>query len=336
MPRPLRIEQAGAIYHVTSRGNGRQRIFFSNDDYTRFLVQLVDSLETFAVALYAYALMQNHYHLLVRTRHPNLSRFMQRLNTSYALYARYKHGKPGHQLEGRYKARIIQGGEYAASLTRYVHLNPVKTDAAKNVNRRGRITIMESYPWSSYRGYVYRRYEEGYVSYDVLNSFGKKRWMARRRYRAYVESCLTENDEPLRRLLQSSSYAAGSEEYIEEIEERLRKRKTGTPRDRDIAVPEKHVGIAVIDRVAAQEYGIEPDALQYNGHSKGVGPAKATAIELACRMTGMTQRAIGLHYGGISSQAVSLARKKIRCREEVSVSVIQKLIGIIGKQSKQG
>ena len=82
MPRPPRKFFAGALYHVTSRGNGRGRIFFDDADCERFLIQLQDGLETSEVVLYAYVLMPNHYHLLVRTVHPNLDRFMQRLDTS--------------------------------------------------------------------------------------------------------------------------------------------------------------------------------------------------------------------------------------------------------------
>jgi hypothetical protein len=79
---------------------------------------LQDCLVTYKVTLYAYAVMPNRYHLLVRTAYPNLGRFMQRLNTSYALYSRHKHKKPGHRLEGRYKAKLVQDDEYTGSGTR--------------------------------------------------------------------------------------------------------------------------------------------------------------------------------------------------------------------------
>ena len=91
MARPPRIDFPNAVYHVTSRGNGRGIIFWSDDDRQRFLAQLADSLHTAGVQLYAFALMDNHFHLLVKTPRANLSRFMQRLLTRYALYSRYKH-----------------------------------------------------------------------------------------------------------------------------------------------------------------------------------------------------------------------------------------------------
>ena len=108
MPRAPRIDFPDALYHVISRGNGRADIFWTDDDRLRFLRQLADGLQTAGVLLYAYVLMDNHFHLLVRTPRANLSRFMQRLGTSYALYCRYKHRKPGHQLEGRFKAKLVE------------------------------------------------------------------------------------------------------------------------------------------------------------------------------------------------------------------------------------
>ena len=89
MARPPRIDFPNAVYHVTSRGNARGVIFWSDDDRQRFLAQLADSLHTSGVQLYAFVLMKNHFHLLVKTSRANLSRFMQRLLTRYALYSRY-------------------------------------------------------------------------------------------------------------------------------------------------------------------------------------------------------------------------------------------------------
>jgi putative transposase len=121
MPRPPRIDFPDAVYHVTSRGNGRAAIFWNDADRLRFLAQLADNLRTAGVVLYAYVLMDNHFHRLVRTPRANLSQFMQWLLTSYALYARYKHRRPGHQLQGRFKAKLIQDNLYLRAATRYIH-----------------------------------------------------------------------------------------------------------------------------------------------------------------------------------------------------------------------
>lgn len=108
MARLPRIDQRDGLCHVTSRGNGRQEIFWTDADRLRLLGQLADNLHTYGVILYAFVLMDNHFHLLVRTPRANLSRFMQRLCTAYALYARYKHRRPGHQFQpGRSGTRCM-------------------------------------------------------------------------------------------------------------------------------------------------------------------------------------------------------------------------------------
>ena len=96
MARPWRIRFPGAKYHVTSRGNGRARIFLCTGDYVRFLDQLAAALEADQVILYAFCLMPNHIHLEVATPRGNLPRFMQRLTTAYGMYFRYKKSRPGH------------------------------------------------------------------------------------------------------------------------------------------------------------------------------------------------------------------------------------------------
>ena len=138
MARPPRIDFPDALYHVTSRGNGRQRIFWTDRDRQRFLAQLGDGVHTDAIVLYAFVLMDNHFHLLVRTPRANLSRFMQRLNTSYAIYARYKHRRPGHQFEARFKAKLVEDETYLRALTRYIHLNPIKIAACRKLGRPAR------------------------------------------------------------------------------------------------------------------------------------------------------------------------------------------------------
>ena len=335
MPRPPRIEFAGALYHVTSRGNGRARLFFGDSDCERFLLQLQDNIDTYEVILYAYVLMQNHYHLLVRTRHANLSRFMQRLNTSYALYSRYKHRKPGHRLERRFHGKLVEGDDYALTLTRYIHLNPVKVAAAGAWDRTERLRRLESTRrWSSYGGYVDERRVEPFVCYDVLKSLGGKPTEARDRYRAYVQACLLKDDEPLRDLLQKSRHGIGSEEYIRELESKLRGRKTGDVRDRDVAFPKPWADVTWIDEVVSAEFGVPSGSFKMNGHAKGVGWAKAMAIELACRLTGLTQREIGGRYGGISSQAVSLARRKVR--EQGDGATLSRLVKAIEQRRRVG
>ena len=143
--------------------------------------QLADHLQLAAVVLYAYALMDNHFHLLCGTPRANLSRFMQRLLTAYALYARYKRRRPGHLFQGRFKAKLVEGEVYLLAVTRYIHLNPVKIAACDRWSGPQRLERLRSYRWSSYPGYVAADRSEDFVTYDVLREYGRDLGAARRR-----------------------------------------------------------------------------------------------------------------------------------------------------------
>ncbi len=321
MARPPRIEFEGALYHVTSRGNARQIIFHTDQDRQRFLRQLQDNLEQYGVILYAWVLMSNHYHLVVRTPRANLGRFMQRLNSSYSLYYRYKHAKPGHAFGGRYKAPLVESDEYLLALTQYVHLNPVKTKAAKQKTPRERIRMLEAYSWSSYSDYVKSRAPATWLDYEVLKQYGRNLEEARRRYRAYMQAMVAEDAEPLKDLMGRSMYALGSEEYVEKVEKDLSGGKTGQAKDADIYRPWRGIELAVIDQAVAKAYGIE--AGQLRKHGRSAGGAKAVAVELATRWSGLTQREIGAYYGGISGQAVYMMRQRLKNNSRINWSELE-------------
>jgi putative transposase len=101
MARPLRIEYPGAWYHLVCRGNERRSIFKGNADRVRFLVEM-----------HAYVLMDNHFHLVVMTREPNLRQFIQRFNTTYAVYFNRRHRRSGHLYWRRYKSVLIDADNY--------------------------------------------------------------------------------------------------------------------------------------------------------------------------------------------------------------------------------
>jgi len=127
MARPLRLEYAGALYHVTARGDRREDIFFLDEDRADFLSVLGEVCERFNWIVHAYCQMTNHYHLLLETVDGNLSRGMRRqLNGVYTQRLNRRHGLVGHLFQGRYKAVLVQKDAYLLELTRYVALNPVR------------------------------------------------------------------------------------------------------------------------------------------------------------------------------------------------------------------
>jgi putative transposase len=322
MARPPRIDYPNALYHVTSRGNGRQQVFWSDDDRQRFLGQLSHGVASAGIVLYAFAILDNHFHLLARTPRANLSRFMQRLNTAYALYARYKHYRPGHQFQGRFKAKLVEDETYLRTLTRYIHLNPIKIQSCRKMGRATRVRRLEAYPWSSYPGYVDAGKRLEFVCYDLLGDYGRTLAEARRQYRAYVHACVLEDDAPLLEAMAASRYAIGGAGFVEESERRLAMRRSGTEADRDVDLPRATVAIERIDETVAAHFDVPPAIL---AKRRGGGAAKIVAVELACRLTDMTQRAIGGHYGGISSGAVSNIRRRLQAGQYAYTDPVAKL-----------
>lgn len=178
MSRPLRIEFPGAIYHVTSRGNARRRVFLDDEDRDTMLSTLTWVAERFNWICHAYCLMDNHFHLLVETAQPNLSRGMRQLNGVYTQRFNRRHRKVGHLFQGRFKAILVERDSYLLELCRYVVLNPVRAKMVKSP---------QDYAWSSYRPTMGLAPAPGWLAVDwVLGQFAKTTAAARHRYAAYV------------------------------------------------------------------------------------------------------------------------------------------------------
>jgi len=331
MPRPLRKEYNGAKYHVTARGNGRNDIFLCEDDYDRFIEQLTMALEKDGVILYAYAIIPNHYHLLVETPRGNLHGFIQRLNTAYSLYWRYKHRKPGHVFQGRYGAKLVAGDRYLLALTRYIHLNPVKGKQWEKVAPAERRRQLRAYRRSSYRAYVGEQGGASFTNLRWLGLMGGRTLRANyRRYRAYVEDMILKDDEDLREALSASRYAVGDEEFIKGIEGSFKTKRQGDSRDADVIWPgDNHVSLLHIDEAVSEAYGMDRKVLKTHGNAAGM--AKGLAIELACAVGGISQRAAGRYYGGITCAAVGQQRRRLHDKIMKDVLLRQRFKQLVAK-----
>ena len=178
MARPLRIEFAGALYHVTSRGDRREAIFEDDEDRWAFLSTLAEVVGRFNWACHAYCLMTNHYHLVVETPDANLSKGMRQLNGVYTQASNRRHRRTGHLFQGRFKGILVDKESYLLELTRYVVLNPV---------RAGMVAQPGEWSWSSYRAMVGEAPTPTWLSTDgLLAQFGEIRTLARRGYREFV------------------------------------------------------------------------------------------------------------------------------------------------------
>lgn len=179
MARPLRIEFKDALYHVTSRGNAHQKIFFNDVDRRAFLRNLAYCLALHNVILHAYCIMGNHYHLFVETPDGNLSAFMRDVNGNYSQWFNTVHKRVGHLFQGRYKAFVIDGDSYLFEIARYIVLNPV---------RAGLVAHPREWKWSSYNATAGHTKTPDWLTTDwILSTCSKNRQEAQKQYRQHVK-----------------------------------------------------------------------------------------------------------------------------------------------------
>lgn len=150
MPRRLRVEYSGAIYHVMSRGDRREDIFLDDVDRQDFIKTLAEACRKTGWQVHAYCLMSNHYHLVLETPDANLVAGMAWLQSSYTIRLNHRHKLFGHVFSGRYKAQLVEGSGngYLRTVCDYVHLNPVRAGLLSAEER------LLAYPWSSLGWYL--------------------------------------------------------------------------------------------------------------------------------------------------------------------------------------
>lgn len=216
MARPIRIEFPGAIYHVTSRGNAQQPIFQYDSDRYRFLQLLEQSCKRYQWSVFAYCLMDNHYHLLIETHESTLSRGMRHLNGVYTQWFNHtrKNKRVGHLFQGRFKAILVDKDNYLLELCRYVVLNPLRAKI---------VATPIDYPWSSYRATVGYYPAGDWLNVDwTLSLFGKQKKRAIEKYIAFVEEGVGE-ESPLDGL--QGQLVLGCDEFVNKALSKLPKHK---------------------------------------------------------------------------------------------------------------
>jgi len=178
MARPIRIEYAGALYHVISRGDRREDIVVDDEDRLIWLEVFSQVCYRFNWRCHAWCLMDNHYHIVIETIEGNLSQGMRQLNGVFTQKTNRRHGRVGHVFQGRFKAILVQKDAYLLELSRYVVLNPI---------RAGMVTDLLDWEWSSYLAMMGGVSRSDWLETDwILNHFGGSKESAVINYENFI------------------------------------------------------------------------------------------------------------------------------------------------------
>jgi REP-associated tyrosine transposase len=309
MPRQPRIDHPGLLQHVIVRGIERTEIFLDDVDRQRFVDRFSQLLVETGTECYAWALIPNHFHLLLRCHRSELSHFMRRLLTGHAVYFNRRHNRSGHLFQNRYKSIVCEEESYLLELIRYLHLNPLRAGLLSEFGE------LDRYPWCGHAVLLGKRILSGQVVDDILKRFGKQVNTARRNYRQFVADGLTmgKKVDPVARdpgRIQASDAGAernedsddrilGSDEFVRDLRERAALREDSLS---PISLDELQKGVA-------ECFGLKPDAFGRRGRQNEPSSARA----LFCYLAVTKLRCSGVEVGqmlGIGGSSVSRAVRR--------------------------
>ena len=190
MPRKARIDAPGALHHVIVRGIERRKIFRSDYDRKNFLNRLGELIPETQTDCFAWAMLQNHAHLLLRTGLIPVSVLMSRLLTGYAVWFNKKYRRHGQLFQNRYKSILCQEDPYLKELVRYIHLNPLRAGLVEDMKK------LDKHPWCGH-SVVMNKTKQPWQNVDyVYGLFSDQKRLARKRYRVFVEKGIAEGKRP--------------------------------------------------------------------------------------------------------------------------------------------
>jgi putative transposase len=309
MARPLRLELPGALHHVFNRGNERKNIFRNDEDRNDFLALLVAERERCNWIIHDFALMDNHFHLVIETPEANLSKGMQRIEGTYAQRFNRRHDRCGHLFGGRFKSRLVEKESYLLELSRYVVLNPVQA---------GVVARPEDYVWSSYRAKAGYEAAPAWLDMSGLDQFSSDRKAARAEYRAFVEAKVGVEPTIWDNLV--GQVYLGSAEFIERVQEVIdeKPRSSEHPRaQRDVGRP----SISAVMGAVCEKLGLSPEEVrERRGHVARMVFAELGYWE-GLRTLREIARELGLRSAGHVSNLIRRCRLQRQSDEDLRVLV---------------
>jgi putative transposase len=219
MARRPRVHFPGALYHVISRGNQRQKVYRDDPDYRRFETLLGEMGKCHSITLYAYVLMPNHFHLLLEVSRMPLAKAMQTLLYRYTRYYNHRYRKIGHLFQGRYKAILCDRDSYLMELIRYLHLNPV---------RAGIVRDPKGYRWSSHGRYLQGKSDAAIAVVKGLRLWGGQRRAATKAYERFIGDGMEQGHRQEYYEVKEQQYLGG-DEFVEAVEQALEQEEEARP-----------------------------------------------------------------------------------------------------------
>ncbi len=313
MPRQPRLDAPDVLHHVMVRGIERRAIFRDDTDRADFLQRLAALATAGALTVYAWALLPNHAHLLVRSGGRPLSRSLRSLLTGYAGAFNRRHRRVGHLFQNRFKSIVVEEDPYLLELVRYLHLNPVRAGIVPDLG------ALDGYPWTGHSALLGTVPRPWQATAAILRQFGPTPRRATRAYRGFVAAGVAQGRRPelqgggLVRSLGGwtavatlrhgrEAYAAdervlGASDFVEQLRQTVAAPAAAAPRR--LPLPR------VLQAVAAA-MGLAPAALAGAGRTPRVARAREGVAYLWCRRAGQSGRVLAAALG-ISHQAVYAA-----------------------------
>jgi hypothetical protein len=263
-----------------------------------------ESLSIYHVILYAYVLMDNHFHLVLQTLRGNLSEFMRRCNISYTSWFNFHHNTCGHLYQGRYKALLVDADNYLLVLSRYVHLNPVWARRLRQCGYREKMQHVYNYQWSSIAGYINAKRKVDFVDYTMLLEMIGGR-------RAYQRFLIDGVKDGLRDISKDVQFQTilGGDEFVAMVKSKYLEKGSlhEQPTYRGM-VMQTIEPLEVINH-CAETMGVSVNQITARS---GDGIMRGIVADMLYRYSGVTQHEIGKLLGGIGYTAVNMLRYRLQ------------------------
>lgn len=321
MPRQPRLDVPGTLHHVIIRGIERRRIVDDDRDRNYFIERVAELSTDLATPIYAWALMKNHVHMLLRSGPGGLPNFMGKLLTGYAVFYNKRHKRHGHLFQNRYKSIVCEEDSYFRELVRYIHLNPLRGDLIEDMRE------LDKYEWCGHASIMGKRWHEWQDTAYVLSWFGDSKKEAKHDYRKFVEKGVSLGRQPqlvggglirsmggwsqvkaLRRMgdrQASDERILGSGEFVKQItaEMDLKKKYRVTSQDREEKV-EKAI------RAVCKERDISINALQNGSRMRNISQARKTLSLKLVDEYGLTLAETARQLGVSTTAVAKIVYKK--------------------------